>query len=90
MDKYIIIIIIIGIIVWITLAIFEVNRDKEYTGCFNYTVLAGDTLWSIASKYCPDDVNIQAYILELKLLNKKEYSDVQVGEVLLIPINEEE
>lgn len=36
---------------------------------FSYTVSQGETLWTIAEEYCPEDMDKRDYIDEIKKLN---------------------
>lgn len=47
---------------------------------------SGDTLWSIASKYVPDNEEIRKFIYEIRQLNDIEPSKLQPGQVLKIPV----
>lgn len=41
-------------------------QTKEYVFKeVQYTVSAGETLWSIAKQYCPEDMDIRDYIYKL-------------------------
>ncbi len=50
------------------------------------TVMSGDSLWSIVSKVCSDDVNIRKVVDEVKEINNLNSSCITVGDSLLIPI----
>lgn len=45
-------------------------RKPEYDwNEFSYTVSSGETLWEIADKYCPEDMDKRDYIEEIRELN---------------------
>ena len=49
-------------------------------------VHAGDTLWSIAGKNNPVDMDVRQFIEDIKEKNDLESYDIQVGQKLLIPV----
>lgn len=46
----------------------------------------GDTLWSYADDYCPNDMDIRKYIQIIVDYNGKDDATVYVGEVICLPI----
>ena len=46
----------------------------------------GDTLWSYAEEYCPQDMDIRKYIEIVRDYNGKDDATVYVGEVICLPI----
>lgn len=55
-------IITILLIVIVIIAIRLSNKEDKGYELTNYIVRTGDTLWSIAEKYAPDDMDIREYI----------------------------
>ena len=49
-----------------------------------YTVMCGDTLWSIAAEYKEDKQDIREYIYKLRKLNNLEDCSLQIGQDILI------
>jgi nucleoid-associated protein YgaU len=49
-----------------------------------YTVTAGDTLWEISSRYCPETVDNREWIEEVKTLNGMTDSTIYPGQVLVV------
>ena len=46
------------------------KHETEYDcNTITYTVSPGETLWEIAEKYCPEDMDIREYIYEIEKLN---------------------
>jgi len=67
MRKLTILMTIITIILSIYL-ICNLELDKSYSFKeVKYTVSRGDTLWSIAREYCPEDMDIRDYIDRLHI-----------------------
>lgn len=50
-----------------------------------YSVLPGDTLWSIAGKYKPDGVTMDEYLYTLRRANALSSSAINVGDTIIIP-----
>jgi LysM repeat protein len=50
-----------------------------------YRVVAGDTLWDIASRRTGPTEDIRVVVAEIKHLNRLTTSSIQVGQQLLIP-----
>ena len=50
-----------------------------------YSVESGDTLWSIAKRYVPEDRDIRNFIHDIKQMNSLKSSGLQEGQLLLIP-----
>ncbi|WP_274362216.1 LysM peptidoglycan-binding domain-containing protein [Paenibacillus thermotolerans] len=61
---------------------YVAEDHKEYK---KLCVESGDTLWSIAKKYGDPDCDIRAYVHDLKELNQLESSNLQVGQIILLP-----
>jgi hypothetical protein len=68
-----------------------VNRKPKYDwNEFSYIVSDGETLWSIAEEYCPEDMDCCEYIYEIKKLNKMEKSNIITGQTITLLTIEEE
>lgn len=55
-----------------------------------YTVQSGDTLWDISKEFTPADRDCRGTIEEIKKVNKLENGKIYAGQVILVPIYEEE
>ena len=53
-----------------------------------YIVSSGDTLWSIASQYCPEKKDKRIFIKTLKKLNNLTSSTIYPGNEIKIPVGE--
>lgn len=51
-----------------------------------YFVEEGDTLWSYAEDSCPDDMDIRKYIQIIIDYNDKDSANIEVGEIIYLPI----
>lgn len=56
--------------------------DKNYT---TIEVCSGDTLWEIASKYAPENMDIRRAVYKLQDLNNLKAVDLAPGMVIQIP-----
>lgn len=55
----------------------------EYTTTEVY-VQRGDTLWSIAENYVPDNVDIREYIYEVRKLNNMASANINAGDIITV------
>lgn len=65
--------------------------DRYEWAELDHTVDEGETLWSIAHIYCPEDVNCQEWIDRIEELNRIENCLIRAGDIItvLIPIGKE-
>ena len=50
------------------------------------TVAAGDTVWEIAARYTVGRMDVRQIIYEMEQVNDVSYGNLQVGDVLLVPV----
>lgn len=50
----------------------------------SYYVAPGDTLWDIATIYCPDDMDKREYIAEIEKLNEMKSARIYAGQKILV------
>lgn len=50
----------------------------------SYYVAPGDTLWDIATIYCPDDMDKREYIAEIEKLNGMKNSGIYAGQKIVV------
>lgn len=58
------------------------KSDREYTET-TVAVHSGDTLWSIAEEYCPDDMDKREYVRHIMTDNEC-CADIRIGDVLTV------
>lgn len=46
----------------------------------------GDTLWEIACEYCPDDMDVRAYVYDICDINNTSADQLEAGQKILVPI----
>ena len=56
-------------------------KERNWTTT-EYYVYPGDTLWSIAASYCPEDMDIREYIYEVKEYNNMTTSGLRAGQTI--------
>ena len=70
------------LIVVVVIAIRLSNKEEKGYELTNYIVRTGDTLWSIAEKYAPDDMDIREYIYFMEednsIENKSIYPEMEL------------
>ena len=67
------------------LNVFAGGKEDRLALGGKLVVSQGDTLWNIAVKYKPDDMDTRDYIEEIKAYNELVSSSIQVGQVLTLP-----
>lgn len=70
--------------------VVSAKSDKSASDINTYyqsvRVESGDTLWSIASEYCPDTKEITDYIEEIKSINSIKNELIKAGDYIIISI----
>ncbi|MFA6075919.1 MAG: LysM peptidoglycan-binding domain-containing protein [Negativicutes bacterium] len=86
----ILILVIIGYAMGIMTSLaFSYQSHNEPITYINETVRRGDTLWTIADRYCDNSTNIQEYIHKIAKLNNLDSNySLAPGQELLIPTAE--
>ena len=76
-------------IVAISLSTVVVHADTEQNYVYeSIQVMDNDSVWSIAKKYCPSNMDINQYIDEVEQLNGISSNYIVKGKYLLIPVYE--
>lgn len=61
------------------------GHDKpKYQIRYDYTVRYGDTLWDVAAKNAPDDMDIREYMYNLYQINGADIADLKPGQVITL------
>lgn len=63
-----------------------IQKDYEVIGTTSYMVLRGDTLWSIAEAHARENVDIRYYVNLIQDYNENLSSDIQIGQIINLPI----
>ena len=90
--------IILGIILMASVIFFSVlvsakEKDPKEAGYKYYTSIQinqGDTLWTIAERYCENPGEIRSYVKELKSINNLERDEIHAGNYLTVVYYSEE
>lgn len=76
----------IAILVFLLIALFNISIAKTNSEAeiIDYTIAPGQTLWSIAKEYTPDNKDIRQTIYEIKQLNNMTDSTIYPGQTIKI------
>lgn len=76
----------IAIVIFLLIAIFNVSiaKSSNEAEIIDYTIAPGQTLWSIAKEYTPDNKDIRQTIYEIKQLNNMTDSTIYPGQTIKI------
>lgn len=85
-------IVALGIIFIVSIVFFSVvvsakssNPEKPlYKYYTSVQINKGDTLWDIAKEYCPDSLNMNSYMKELKSINRLNNDEIHAGNYLTV------
>lgn len=70
--------------------VVSAKSDKALSDTDSYyqsiRVDSGDTLWSIATEYCPDTQEISDYIEEIKSINNIKTNTIKAGDYIIVSI----
>ena len=74
-------------IICVTLSVFGLNSESRETYDDNllHAVNYGDTLWSIANEYKSDEYSTGEFVYEIKKINSMSTSEINVGDLIIIP-----
>lgn len=87
------VILLVALIVASILALnyaFQPTMDRVVWAETTYQVGAGESLWTIASNYCPDGVDRREWIAEVRALNNLHDSVIHPGQDLTVLVAVEE
>lgn len=83
-----ILMLVVALIVTVSFASWH-KKDVEWN-TFTYVISDGETLWTIAEEYCPEDMDYCEYIYKVKKLNKMEKSNIAAGQTITLLTTEED
>ena len=75
---------VISVIALIVITLFSNCYSAKKVETENYTVSAGDTLWSISCKYKKSGQDVREYVYELRELNNLDDCIIYLGQVIQI------
>ena len=74
---------ILACLVVLAITVAAKGNEREIVG---YTYDTGSTVWDMASRHCPDDMDIREFIYEIEKANDIKNSVVYEGSYYKIPI----
>lgn len=77
-------------IIIVAIAVSGMRRPEKADFYQEYYVSAGDTLWSISEEITPNNRDLRYTIDEIKEVNNIKKGLIYEGQIILIPIYEEE
>lgn len=80
-----------AIAIFLLAAVFNFSiakSNQEEAEVIDYTICKGETLWSIAREYTPDNKDIRQTIYEIKQLNNMSDSTVYENQTIKIKIGQ--
>lgn len=63
---------------------FSIAKSNEEAEIISYTITPGETLWSIAKEYTPDNKDIRQTIYEIEKLNNLDNATIYAGQIIQI------
>lgn len=78
----------IAILLLIGLFNISIAKSNKEAETIDYTIARGQTLWSIAREYTPDNKDIRETIHEIKKLNNMTDSNIYAGQTIKIKIGQ--
>ena len=78
-------IVLIGILMIGSVAFSNYSKDGANNEVTVVTVHSGDTLWSIAKEYKPDNMSINEFVYEISASNGVKDGNIYCGQTLYIP-----
>ena len=79
-------IVLILVIAVASVALANHSQSKGESDVVSITVCPGDTVWSIAKEYKPDDMNLNEFVYEISANNGIKDGNIICGQTLYIPV----
>ena len=88
MKERMIFVTVCALLVCLCMSYFTIIPESRetYADCPAYAVTYGDTLWSIANEYKSEDMSTGEFVYMIKKANDLTTSEINAGDVLLIPV----
>ena len=77
---------VVLIILLVITSLWIKGKAMEPVSTINIEVSQGETLWSIAKEYLPENRDIRDFILEIKSINDLNDAGIQAGQYITIPV----
>ena len=81
----------VAIVMFLLIGLFNISvakTDKKEAETIDYTIARGQTLWSIAKEYTPDNKDIRKTIHEIRELNNLTNATIYEGQTIKIKIEQ--
>lgn len=80
----------IAILIFLLVGLFNISvaKSNKEAETINYTISQGQTLWSIAREYTPNNKDIRDTIHEIRELNNLEDATIYEGQTIQIKIEQ--
>ena len=75
-------------LVCLVAVVITVSAKGKHREVIGYTYDSGSTIWEIAERHCPDDMDIREFVSEIKKANGIENSIAYKGNPCKIPVYE--
>ena len=75
---------LIGVGILVSGFVYMGHDKPKYQIRYDYTVRYGDTLWDVAAKNAPDDMDIREYMFNLHQINGENITDIKPGQVITL------
>ena len=82
---FIVIVMLIAIMAFGNISKVNIVHGSAATEYTTVTVESGDTLWSIAEEYAPENVDTRKVVYEIRKANNMDTSNINVGQEIKIP-----
>lgn len=82
--KGVLIVGLIGVGILVSGFVYMGHDKPKYQIRYDYTVRYGDTLWDVAAKNAPDDMDIREYMFNLHQINGENITDIKPGQVITL------
>ena len=80
----------VSILIFLLVGLFNISvaKSNKEMEIIDYTIVPGQTLWSIAREYTPNSKDIRDTIHEIKDLNNMQDSNIYAGQTIKIKIGQ--
>lgn len=83
---FLVVVILIAFTAISTVAGFNTAISLSYNEYRCVEIESGDTLWSVASEYAPEDMDVRQVVHDICDTNDIQASDIASGQKILVPV----